>query len=242
MNRLWLILLPFLMVSSAWAEEEIKLDEVVVTATRYEEKLPDIPAHVTVITEEDIENSPAQNIPDLLRTEAGIHVYDLGGIRRNVSVDLRGFGETSSLNVLVLVDGRRVNQADLSGVDWVQIPIDRIERIEIVRGGRGSVLYGDNAAGGVINIITKKGAALKGGAEISGGSYGTFQSNAYVSGGFHNLSAYLSAGYLTADGYRDNSDTEARDFGISADYNIRDFMKLKFSSGYHKDETGSHGA
>ena len=79
MNRLWLILLPFLMVSSAWAEEEIKLDEVVVTATRYEERLPDIPAHVTVITEEDIQNSPAQNIPDLLRTEAGIHVYDFRG-------------------------------------------------------------------------------------------------------------------------------------------------------------------
>lgn len=242
MNRLWLILLPFLMVSSAWAEEEIKLDEVVVTATRYEEKLPDIPAHVTVITEEDIQNSPAQNIPDLLRSEAGIHVYDFGGNRRNVSVDLRGFGETSSLNVLVLVDGRRANQADLSGIDWVQIPIDRIEKIEIVRGGRGSVLYGDNAAGGVINIITKEGDALKGGAEIAGGSYNTFQSSAYVSGGFHNLSAYLSAGYLTSDGYRDNSDTEARDFGISADYTIRDFMKLKFSAGYHKDETGLPGA
>ena len=80
MNGLWLMLLPFLMVSSAWAEEEIKLDEVVVTATRYEEKLSDIPANVAVITEEDIENSSAQNIPDLLSTEAGIHVYDLGEI------------------------------------------------------------------------------------------------------------------------------------------------------------------
>ena len=242
MNRLWLILLPFFMVSSAWAEEEIKLDEVVVTATRYEERLSDIPSHVTVITEEDIENSPAQNIPDLLKTEAGIHVYDIGGNRRNISVDMRGFGETSSLNVLVLVDGRRVNQADLSGVDWAQIPVDRVEKIEIVRGGRGSVLYGDNAAGGVINIITKQGDALKGGAEIAGGSYGTFQSSAYASGGFHDLSAYLSAGYLTADGYRDNSDTETRDFGISADYNVNNFMKLKFSAGYHKDETGLPGA
>ena len=142
----------------------------------------------------------------------------------------------------MLVDGRRVNQADLSGIDWVQIPIDRIEKIEIVRGGRGSVLYGDNAAGGVINIITKEGEALRGGAEISGGSYGTFQSNAYVSGGLNNLSAYLSAGYLTSDGYRDNSDTEGRDFGISADYTVNNFMKLKFSAGYHKDETGLPGA
>ena len=146
------------------------------------------------------------------------------------------------MNVLVLVDGRRVNQADLSGIDWVQIPIERIEKIEIVRGGRGSVLYGDNAAGGVINIITKEGGALRGGAEIAGGSYGTFQSNAYVSGGINNLSAYLSAGYLTSDGYRDNSDTEASDFGISADYNVNNYAKLKWSAGYHKDETGLPGA
>ena len=67
-------------------------------------------------------------------------------------------------------------------------------------------------------LSQKKARALRGGAEISGGSYGTFQSNAYVSGGLNNLSAYLSAGYLTSDGYRDNSDTEGRDFGISADY------------------------
>ena len=121
-------------------------------------------------------------------------------------------------------------------------PSTESRRIEIVRGGRGSVLYGDNAAGGVINIITKEGDALKGGAEISGGSYGTFQSNAYASGAFNNLSAYLSAGYLTSDGYRDNSDTEGRDFGISVDYTVNNFMKLKFSSGYHKDETGLPGA
>jgi iron complex outermembrane receptor protein len=234
--------MPLLMISPSWAEDEIKLDEIVVTATRYEEKLPDIPADVTVITREDIQHSPAQNIPDLLRAEAGIHVYDIGGNRRSITVDLRGFGETAPLNTLVLVDGRRVNQADLGGVDWAQIPIDRLERIEIVRGGRGSVLYGDNAAGGVINIITKEGQALGGGGEIAGGSYGTFQSNAYFSGSSGPLKAYLSAGYLTSDGYRDNSDTEAWDFGVSADYRIGDFATLKFSSGYHKDETGLPGA
>ena len=70
-------------------------------------------------------------------------------------MDIRGFGETGPLNTLVLVDGRRVNEIDLSGVDWTQIPLDQVERIEIVRGS-GSVLYGDNAVGGVINIITKK--------------------------------------------------------------------------------------
>jgi len=242
MNRLCSLLLIFLMTSSVCAEDGISLEGIVVTATRYEEKLPDVPAHVTVITEEDIKNSPAQNIPDLLRTEAGIHVYDIGGNRRNIAVDLRGFGETASLNTLVLVDGRRINQADLSGVDWFQIPIERVEKIEIIRGGRGSVLYGDNAAGGVINIITKEGEAFRGGAEISGGSYGTFKSNAYASGLMKNLSAYLSAGYLKSDGYRDNGDTEARDFGVNTGYAFNDLINLNFSFGYHKDKTGLPGA
>ena len=85
----------------------------------------------------------------------GVVVRDFYGTGKTASVDIRGFGETAPLNVLVLVDGRRVNEIDLSGTDWTQIPIDQIERIEIVRGA-GSVLYGDNAVGGVINIITKK--------------------------------------------------------------------------------------
>lgn len=242
MNILFSLFLILFMTSYVCAEDELSLEEIVVTATRYEEKLPAVPAHVTIISEEDIENSPAQNIPDLLRTEAGIHVYDIGGNRRNIAVDVRGFGETSSLNTLVLIDGRRVNQADLSGVDWFQIPVERVAKIEIIRGGRGSVLYGDNAAGGVINIITKEGEALRGGAEISGGSYGTFKSNAYAGGVMKDLSAYVSAGYLKSDGYRDNADTEARDFGFNTGYAFDDSINLNFSFGYHKDKTGLPGA
>jgi iron complex outermembrane receptor protein len=230
------------MASSVYAGDEARLEEVVVTATRYEEKLADVPANVSVITEEDIKNSTAQDIPDLLRTEAGIHVYDFGGNRRNLVVDLRGFGETAPLNTLVLVDGRRINQADLSGVDWFQIPIDRVKKIEIIRGGRGSVLYGDNAAGGVINIITQEGETLKGGADLSGGSYGTFKGSAHVSAVSNNISSYLSAAYLTSDGYRDNSAIEAKDFGMNTNYTLKDSMNVGFSFGYHKDETGLPGA
>ena len=242
MYVLWTLLLILLASSSVCAQDETRLEEVVVTATRYEEKLADVPSNISVITEEDIKNSPAQDVPDLLRAEAGIHVYDIGGNRRNMVVDLRGFGETAPLNTLVLVDGRRINQADLSGVDWSQIPIGRVKRIEIIRGGRGSVLYGDNAAGGVINIITQEGEAFKGGADLSGGSYGTFKGSAHVSAVLNNISSYLSAAYLTSDGYRDNSATEAKDFGMNTNYTLKDFMNVRFSFGYHKDETGLPGA
>ncbi|MEF9438084.1 MAG: TonB-dependent receptor, partial [Candidatus Mariimomonas ferrooxydans] len=220
----------------------IELGEVVVTATRYKERLTSIPAHVTVISEENIKNSTARNIPDILRTEAGIHVNDIAGNRRNIIVDIRGFGETAGLNSLVLVDGRRINQADLSGTDWTQIPLDRVKKIEIIRGGRESILYGDNASGGVINIITKDGDLFKTGAEIALGSYDTFRGSAYLSGSSQNLSYYLSGSYLFSEGYRDNSDTEAEDFGLNLGYYPNNFIKLSFSTGYHKDNTGLPGA
>jgi iron complex outermembrane receptor protein len=238
-----LVLVAVFPIRNANAEEEINIGEVVVTATRYEERSTDVPASVSVITRKDIDNSPAQNIPDLLRTEAGIQVNDITGNRRSYTVDVRGFGETSSLNTLVLVDGRRTNQADLSGVDWMEIPLDRVSRIEIVRGGRGSVLYGDNAAGGVINIITREGAAgFKAGGDLAAGSLGTLKADTYASGSIKDFSLYLSGDYFKSDGYRDNSKTENRDLGANATYYIGDFAKIDFSSGYHKDHTGLPGA
>jgi iron complex outermembrane receptor protein len=232
----------FSLFTLSFAEEEIKLEEVVVTATRYEEQPSKVPANITVITEKDIKNSSAQNIPELLKTEIGIQVNDITGNRRNYTVDLRGFGETAPLNTLVLVDGRRINQPDLSGVDWTEIPLERVKRIEIIRGGRGSILYGDNATGGVINIITKEGDTFKAGGELSAGSYGTFKSSAYLNGSSNGLSISLTGNYLTSDGYRDNSSTEAKDVGLNASYTPKDFIKLYFSTGYHKDTTGLPGA
>jgi iron complex outermembrane receptor protein len=239
----------FFFAGWSWAQGPTKdethistLEEVVVTATRQEEKISSVPANVTVVTETDIKNSTAYDIPDLLRSQVGVHVNDIAGNRRSYTVDLRAFGETASLNTLVLVDGRRINQADLSGSDWSLIPLDRVKKIEIIRGGRGSVLYGDNASGGVINIITKEGEALKAGAEINGGSYDTFKGSAFVSGTQSKLSYALSGSYLTSDGYRDNSDTEAKDLGLNLGYYQSDIVKWNLSSGFHKDSTGLPGA
>ncbi len=242
-----LIALPLLVVvswiSPCGAEEKLDVGEVVVTATRYVEPATDVPANVSVITRKDIENSTAQNIPDLLRSEAGVQVNDIAGNRRFFTVDLRGFGETATLNTLVLVDGRRTNEADLSGVDWMEIPLERVSRIEIIRGGRGSVLYGDSAAGGVINIITREGAeGLKGGATLAAGDLGTLKADSYVSGGVKDLSLNLSGDYFKSDGFRVNSKTQSRDVGANATYYVKDFMKIDFSAGYHKDHTGLPGA
>ncbi len=238
----WLAIMLPCFCSQAWAGETQSVDEVVVTATRYGEKISDIPSYVTVITQEDIQASTAQNIPDLLKTEPGIHVQDVTGNGRSFSVDLRGFGESAPSNTLVLVDGRRINQADLSGVDWEDIPLDRVKKIEIIRGGRGSVLYGDNATGGVINIITKEGEGFKGTVDLMAGSFGTVKTGASVSGTEGNTSFHLSGNYLTSDGYRNNSQTDSKDVGLTTAYYLKDSVRIGLSGGYHKDKTSLPGA
>lgn len=244
-----LLFLIFLPLTGSLSAEEVNkgsgtftMEEIVVTATRYEESVLNLPSNVTVITEEDIQNSTALTIPDLLRTVAGIYVNDITGNRRNFTVDLRGFGETGTLNTLVLVDGRRVNEADLSGTDWTQIPLDRVKRIEIIRGARAAILYGDNATGGVINIITKEGVAFRYGLSTGAGSYDTQKGSAFLSGSTEKFSYYLTGSFLTSDGYRKNSKTDAKDLGFKLNYFPSDRLKLGLSTGYHKDDTGLPGA
>lgn len=219
------------------------LGEVVVTASRYEEEVESVPANISVITEDDIAGSTARDVPGILDREVGLHVYDITGNGRTYRVDRSGFGETAALNTLVLVDGRRLNNPDLAGADWKLIPLDRVARIEIVRGSRGSVLYGDNATDSVINIITRQGVdGLEFGAELGGGTYNTKDSSAYVTGANGGLSYALSGSYYESDGYRDNSDTKQGDIGLNLDYVFGDRAKVRLSAGYHQDDTGLPGA
>ena len=182
-------------------------DEVVVTATRFNEKYVDRPVNVTVITAEDIKNSAAKTLPDLLAEQAGINLHDLfGNNAAAATVDMRGFGVTGGQNTLILLDGRRISDIDLSGVQWSAIPFAAIERIEILRGG-GAVLYGDGASAGVINIITKSPVAGANSAQVTAraGSYGTtdMQFNANYRGSRAGIN--FTASNYESDGYRANN-------------------------------------
>lgn len=225
-------------VAVAGTEEEVTLAPVVVTAARIEQRVERVPANITVIDEEDIRNSNARSVVDLLRSEEGIVVRDLLGNGKTSQVDLRGFGETGLYNTLVLVDGRRVNEIDLSGVDWTQIPLEQIERVEIVR-GTGSVLYGDNAVGGVINIITKvPSEEVQVAMGVSAGSYGYNKEEVSVSGGHENIAASLLASYEDTDGYRDNNDFRAKDIGGKMVFDPSEFLSMVLSGSYHADDYG----
>lgn len=194
--------------SPLWAETEYTLDEVVVTATRFAEASPAIPAHISIITRQDIRSTPAMNLPDLLKTRAGINVISLyGQMATNASVDLRGFGDSATGNTLILLDGQRLNPIDGGGIIWSAIPLESIQRIEIVRGS-GSVLYGDRASGGVINIITDKTAKPATSVSATLGSHGYKTVDAYASGRAGDTSFRLNGHLADTNGWRDNTQAE----------------------------------
>ncbi|MFC1658345.1 TonB-dependent receptor [Candidatus Omnitrophota bacterium] len=224
------------------AESEVALERIVVTPVRYAQETQKISGSVSVITGQDIENSNAHTIPDVLRAQAGLVVRDYYGNGVKVAVDLRGFGETAASNALVLVDGRRINEIDLSGVDWTQIPIETVERIEIARGAN-SVLYGDNAVGGVINIITKTGAGkphLE--FESSAGSFDMNKQRFSVSGAEGRLDYFFNTSRHSTHGYRRNNYYQTNDYSSRLSYELTDDFSLTLSSGYHEADYGVPGA
>lgn len=178
---------------------------VVVTATRFSEADSGVAANVSVITRRDIHNTPAQNLPDVLATRAGIDVRQLGGaMGRDATVDMRGFGSTATSNTLILVDGLRVNPIDMGSIIWSAIPLERVDRIEIVRGS-GTVLYGNGATGGVINIITNKSGRPVAGVTATLGGYGYRGADVQLANGNDKAYYNLFVNYAGTNGYRQNS-------------------------------------
>lgn len=223
----------------------VDLEKIVVTPYRYTESLANTPASVSVIDSDQISKSNVSTTVDLLSELSGVVVKDWTGNGSKAAVDIRGFGEQSALNTLVLVDGRRVNEIDLSGVSWRQIPLEQIERIEVLKGGFGSVLYGDNAVSGVINIITKRGADKPVSVEVTGeyGSYDTNKENIIISGTIKKINYFLNYGREQTHGYRNNTYLDANNFSSKLGYDIdATGTSLRFSQGYSKSNYGLPGA
>lgn len=168
-------------------------------------------AATTVITAADIAHSPSQNLAEIIAGQVpGSQLTTLygGQIGAKTSVDLRGFGAFATANTLVLINGRRLNDIDMAQVDLSTIPLISIERIEITRGNSGAVLYGDNAVGGVINIVTRNGVGgppVAARIEAGFGSFNTRLGNVSTSlnSGLWSTSFYGNT--VKTDGYRDNN-------------------------------------
>lgn len=187
------------------------LRETVVTATRFPEPARFLPYGVSVITAQEIERSGAATVNEALMRILGVPGRQdlLGG--GEYTVDLRGFGTTADTNQVVVLDGVRLSEADLGGTRLAGIPIESVERIEVLRGS-GAVLYGEGATGGVIAITTKAGAGKSrpnGGSVYAGaGSYGLRDLRATANVGSGGFSLDAAAQKRRSDGHRDNFASE----------------------------------
>jgi len=191
-------------VSNAFAEEkknsESELQETVVTANRYETPTGEVGSSVTVITAKEMEQRKKTTVKDMLREVPGLDVVQTGTFGGTTSVSMRG---AKSDHTLVLLDGIEMNDASISGngFEFANLTTDNIERIEVLRGPQ-STLYGSQAIGGVINIITKRGQGKpKGFLSAEGGSYYTAKERAGVSGGTDLVNYSLGVSRLDTGGY-----------------------------------------
>ena len=208
----------------------------VTSVSRKEQKLAKTGAAIFVITQEDIRRSGATNIPDLLRMVPGVDVARVD--HSTWAVSIRGFNDVYANKVLVLIDGRSVYQPVYSGVSWYaqEMPLENIERIEVIRGPGGTV-WGANAMNGVINIITESAKDTPGGLITAGG--GTdMQADRLVqyggkigqSGNYRVYGRYAHLGKSDASTFAQPADSKrTREGGFRSDWNLtpRDLLTVQ---------------
>lgn len=211
------------------AETSYEIGQVTVTATREKSLVTEVPAAVDVISSRDIELRNIQNIGQALEKISGVTMKNYGGSGDIKTVSIRG---STGSQVLVLIDGQRINSAETGDVDFSAVPMEGIERIEVVRGG-ASALYGADAVGGVVNIITKSKAGnenIGAKAKLLGGSFGTYGLEASADYSGKSLFSFLSYKRLKSDGdfpffpspgvevKRQNGDFASREFFGKGEY------------------------
>jgi iron complex outermembrane recepter protein len=194
--------------SSGQAEESRKyLPTIYVTASRLDHGIAG--TSTTIITAQEIARSPGESLQAIIARAPGVQTWStFGGVNgAGTTVDLRGFGAAAASNTLVLIDGRRLTDVDIAGVDFSAIPRESIERIEITRGNSGAVLYGDGAVGGTINIVTKSGVNRPPSARIEGGlgSFKQREASLAANGAAGPFAASIFGNAIDSEGYRVNN-------------------------------------
>jgi vitamin B12 transporter len=232
---LFFILLPNLSQGAEPTSTET-LPPLVVTATRTEVPLNQLTTSLTVITAEEIRERQAELVSEVLRDVAGVNVVQTGSMGTATSVFIRG---SASNQVLVLIDGVEINSTTTGAYDFANLTTESIERIEVLRGA-GGTLYGSQAIGGVINIITKRGQGpLDVGVSAQGGNGWTNRQVATLRGGVGDLGYSFSVGRLASDGFRSVND-DYRNLSTSArlDYQLTENANLKGIFHFIKSDGG----
>jgi len=208
-------------VGASAADSEEEIPTVYVSATRSEQSAVSTPALISIIDRDAIESSGADHLVDILQSQAGLQVQDLYGDGSRAKISMRGFGaDNAASNVLVLVDGRRLNRTDLSAPDLNSISLKDVERIEIIQGSAGT-LFGDQAVAGVINIITRKPKKAIAETTATTGSYNARNLQATVGTRTRNGSSIrASVEDRSTDNYRDYNHQDYRNASVQTSFPV----------------------
>lgn len=206
------------------ADDEKPLTEIMITASRSDDR--PTAQQTQTINRAQIDRSTASTVADLLRQTPGLQVRQLFGIAGSeATIDLGGFGASAGSNTLILIDGRRLNDIDLSAADIGGLTLDAIERIEILPAS-GGVLYGDGAVGGAINIVTRNTRNNVTTLQIGAGSYDTREARLLSNYSKGNVSSSFTLGSIDSDGYRANNAVQRRDAGGKLAYTVNQNNEL----------------
>ncbi|GGI71136.1 TonB-dependent receptor [Shewanella gelidii] len=213
--------------------------ESIVVIGRNEHTPLDLAANVKVIDAATIEVSAASSLTEVLRSQAGIQVSDSNS---GAVFSMRGFtsGQAAN-NTLILLDGRRLNHIDIAAPNIDAIPLNQIERVEILSGSAG-VLYGDQAVGGVINIVTKSPDATQGSIELGLGSFDAYESKFDVAGRFaEDWRYFFAASYGESDNYREHNANQTGSILGRIQYEL-DEQNFYLEASYYDDDQELAGA
>ena len=239
MNRFLVVLLVSFLWPPEWLAAQIAeptLPPVFVTSTRTEIPLDRVTTSASVITAKDIQARQAETVLEVLRSVPGLDVVQTGSRGTNATVSIRG---SESDQVLVLVDGVEVNSTTLGTFNFAHLTTENVERIEILRGA-GGTLYGSQAIGGVINIITKRGRGpAELGLSVEGGNGSTHRQTLTLNGGLQKLGYSFTVARLASDGFRPVND-DYRNLASSArlDYSLTEDSALRGIFRFNKTDTG----
>lgn len=187
----------------ALTPETTELDEVVISATKTEHSVYSVPASISIVGKNKIDNSPVMFTDEALRSVPGLYIKRSKMADQTTSVTLRGFSGDS--RTLVLIDGFPLNDGYNQNVNWNTIPVDAIEKIEVIKGSFSS-LYGGNAMGGVINIMTTIPKEEKVTVKAGYGTYNTINSSVSYTNRFFKdkIGVFVNLGQQSTDGYASN--------------------------------------
>ncbi|OQX75941.1 MAG: hypothetical protein B6D64_10780 [Bacteroidetes bacterium 4484_276] len=210
--------------------QRITLDEVVVTANRFENKILNTGSAIEVMGGKEIKALPVTDFSNVLKYLPGMYMSSSDGMGLNPQISLRGFyGGGEAEYITVLVDGMPVNDVENGLVSWNLIPLNQIKRVEVLRGG-SSALYGDAAMGGVMNIITDKAGKPFTNASINYGSYNSYGIGFNHGGNLGKGNYEIFANNDHTDGFRDHSKWNSVTFGGKLKFPVGKNSSLSFSS------------